>query len=367
MDPVRNLAELLTLPDFEAASDAVLDQGCRAYVAGGAGTDRTVRANIAAFDDIWLRPRVLASTTTEPRTDVTVLGHHLSMPVLLAPTSPQRLLHEDAEIATSLAAEAAGVVPVVSTDSHVPYPEIAKASGRAGWFQLYAYRSRDDIAATIDMAETAGATALVVTVDASHAALRVHAQRAGFSTPGHVDFGTLRALGILEGEVPAGARIDRLSLSWEDLLWIRARTRLPLLVKGVLRADDARRCLDSGADGVIVSNHGGRQLDGAVPSVVALSEVAAEVDGRCAVLMDSGIRSGVHVVKALALGADAVCLGRPYLWGLSVAGREGVEAVLRLLRREIEDTLRQLGAADVNELGPHFVAKAGAGAAAGAA
>ncbi|MEZ3179646.1 alpha-hydroxy-acid oxidizing protein [Streptomyces pimonensis] len=348
----------MTLLDFERAADAVLDAASWAYVAGGADTQVTVRANVEAFDQVWLRPRALGSASDKPDTSVTVFEQRLALPVLLAPTSPQRLLHDDAEMATARAAEATGTVSIVSTDSHHAFPEVARSVGSDCWFQLYAYRSREDVAATITLAEEAGATALVVTVDASYAARRITTRRAGFRTPAHVDFGNLRSLGILTGAIPDGARIERLPLTWDDLEWIRSRTGMRLVVKGILRAEDAERCLDLGADGVIVSNHGGRQLDGALPSLVALEQVAATVSGRGTVLMDGGIRSGVHVVKALALGADAVCIGRPYLWGLGLAGQEGIEAVLGLLKDEIEDTLLQLGVGSIADLGPDFTTRA---------
>lgn len=350
----RELSGLLTLTDYEQAAASVLDAASWAYVAGGADTQLTVRANTEAFDRVWLRPRALGGTGAKPDTSVTVLGRRLALPVLLAPTSPQRLLHEDAEIATARAAEATGTVSIVSTDSHYALSDVTGAVGSDSWFQLYAYRSREDVAATVSLAEDAGATALVVTVDANYAARRITTRRAGFRTPAHVDFGNLRALGVLTGPIPDGARIERLPLTWDDLEWIRSLTRLPIVVKGILRAEDAERCVALGADGVIVSNHGGRQLDGAVPSLVALEQVAAAVAGRGLVLMDGGIRSGVHVVKALAYGADAVCIGRPYLWGLGLAGRQGVEAVIDLLRSEIEDTLLQLGADSVADIGPDF-------------
>ncbi len=354
----RELSGLLTLADFEHAAESVLDAASWAYVAGGADTQLTVRANTDAFDKVWLRPRALGGSGEKPDTTVTVLGHRLALPVLLAPTSPQRLLHEDAEIATARAAESAGTLSIVSTDSHHVFADVAGSVGSDCWFQLYAYRSRDDVAATIALAEDAGATALVVTVDASYAARRISTRRAGFRTPAHVDFGNLRALGVLMGEIPDGARIERLPLTWDDLEWIRARTHLPIVVKGVLRAEDAERCVGLGVDGVIVSNHGGRQLDGAVPSLIALEQVAAAVSDRALVLLDGGIRSGVHVVKALALGADAVCIGRPYLWGLGLAGQQGVEAVLDLLRSEIEDTLLQLGADSIADIDADFAISA---------
>lgn len=340
---VNGLASLTTLADVEQAARAKLDAATWAYVAGGAGWDTTVRGNVQAFDAVWLQPRVLESTCTVPDTSVALFGQRLSLPVFLAPTSPQRLLHEQAELATARAAKSAGTVSIVSTDSHYPFPLIAETAAQSCWFQLYSYRSRSDVEATIDLALAAGASALVVTVDAHFSARRLAARRAGFRTPPGVDFGTLRTLGILTGDVPADARLERLPLTWDDLAWIRRRVKVPLLVKGVLRASDARRCVDAGVDGVIVSNHGGRQLDAAVASLVALERVAREVGRECTVLMDGGVRSGVDVVKALALGARSVGIGRPYLWGLSLAGQDGIGAVLSLLRREIEDTLLQLG------------------------
>jgi 4-hydroxymandelate oxidase len=193
-------------------------------------------------------------------------------------------------------------------------------------------------------------------VDAYYSARRIRTQRAGFSTPDFVDFGTLRALGVVEGEIPPGARFDRLPLTWDDIDWIRDRVSVPLLIKGVLHPADARRCVAAGADGVIVSNHGGRQLDGVVPSIVALEQIAPAVRDDLTVLVDGGIRSGVDVVKALALGAHAACIGRPYLWGLSIAGDAGVEAVLAMLRGELEDALRQLGVSSVADVGADSIA-----------
>jgi 4-hydroxymandelate oxidase len=357
--------EMLTLDDFESAARSMLDPGIVAYVAGGAGGGRSVDANRAALAEMWLQPRVAARAVAEPATTVTLLDRPLAMPVLLAPTSPVRLLHRDAETAVARAAAGAGVVSVVSTDSHEPYPDVADAVAPGStWFQLYAYRSRADTERTVDMAIAAGAGALVVTVDASFAARRVTARRAGFVPPDHVDFGTLRLLGLFDGALPPGARLDRLPVTWDDLAWLRERCTIPLVVKGILHPDDARACVDLGADAIIVSNHGGRQLDGAVPGVRALPAVADAVARAagdraatgCAVLVDGGIRSGVDVVRALALGARAVCLGRPYLWGLALGGQAGVAAVLDLVEGELRDALRQLGLASVADISPDCLA-----------
>lgn len=353
-----DLSKLLTLSDIEEAARTVLDPATWAYVAGGAGAGRTVDCNIAALDALWLRPRVLGTAFENPVTTVKILGQTLSFPVLLAPTSPQRLLHADAELATARAAVSSDIISIVSADSHYPFPQIAQTAGGNCWFQLYPYRNRAVVEATLDMAMEAGAKAVVVTIDAFFPARRISARRAGFRSPPEVDFGTLRLLGILSGASPADARIERLPLTWDDLEWIRARTKAPLLIKGILCPADARRCIEIGADGLIVSNHGGRQLDSAVPSLFALSEVASKVDGRCALLVDGGIRSGIDVVKALALGADAVCIGRPYLWGLGIGGEAGVKVVLELLRAEVVDTLRQLGIANIAEINLDCISQA---------
>jgi 4-hydroxymandelate oxidase len=344
------LSSLLTLSDVEIAARRALDATVWTYVAGGAGDEAAVRGNRAAFQDVWLRPRAFGAAAPEPDTGVTMLGGRLRLPVLLAPTSPQRLLHADAELATARAAAAAGTVSIVSTDSHYPFPDIAAAGDKRCWFQLYPYESMAMVDAAVAMAEEAGAQALVVTVDADHPARRISARRAGFRTPSDVDFGTLRLLGVFDGQVPAHGRLDRRGLTWSDLDRIRGRCTVPLLVKGILRGDDARQCIDAGADGVVVSNHGGRQLAAAVPSLVALADIAPQVRADCVLLVDGGIRSGVDVVRAMALGAHAVCIGRPYLWGLGLAGQAGVESVLTLLREEIADTLRQLGLSAMDDV-----------------
>ncbi|MFD2415762.1 alpha-hydroxy acid oxidase [Amycolatopsis pigmentata] len=345
-----DLTAFMTVADYERAAGASLDRAGWAYLAGGAGEERAVHANIAAYDEFWFRPRIFSDAGSRPDTAVSLFGQRLSLPVILAPTSPQRILHEEAELATARAAKRAGTVSVVSSDSHFPFPRIAEAGGTACWFQVYPYRSHAHIDKMIAMAEETGARGIVLTVDAYHRPQRVTARRAGFRVPPEVDFGTLRLLGILDGEVPPDARIDRIPLGWGDLDRIRARVQLPLLVKGVLRAEDARRCVDAGVDGVVVSNHGGRQLDCVTPALPALAAIAAEVGDECTLLVDGGIRSGGDVVKALALGANAVCVGRPYLWGLRVAGQAGVEAVLATFRREITDVLLQLGLASVSEV-----------------
>jgi 4-hydroxymandelate oxidase len=354
-----DLTAFMTLADFERAARATLDRASWAYLAGGAGSERSIAANTAAYQDVWLKPQVLGGASADPDTAVSVFGARLSMPVLLAPTSPQRILHEDAELATVRAAAEAGTVAMVSSDGHYPYPKVAEAAPGASWFQVYPYQSRECVDRMIAMAEEAGAKAIVITVDAYYRPQRITARRAGFHVPDTVDFGTLRMLGILAGDVPADARIDRIPLNWADIERIRARLGVPLIVKGVLRSEDARRCVDAGADGIVVSNHGGRQLDGVMPTLPALERIAARVGDECVLLVDGGVRCGGDVVKALALGAHAVCVGRPQLWGLRVGGQAGVEAVLAMLRREVKDTLLQLGLESVSQVRRDCVARLG--------
>lgn len=344
-------ASPLYLADLEAAARMALDHATWTYLAGGAGSERGIAGNLEALGSVWLQPRALTGGAP-PQTGLTLFGTRLSLPVLLAPTSPQRLLHPQAELATARAAAEAGSISIVSTDSHYPFSEIAAQSPERCWFQLYAYRSQRDVDASLDMAAAAGATALVVTVDAAFSARRLSTRRAGFHVPPDVAFGTLRALGIGDGSVPPSGRTDRLALNWSDLDRLRQRWKGPLLLKGVLDPRDARRGVECGVDGLIVSNHGGRQLDAVVPSLWALQRIVEHIGRAHPLLLDGGIRSGTDVIKALAMGAHAVCIGRPYLWGLALDGQAGVHSVLTLLQAELQDAMRQMGLALLDEIGP---------------
>jgi 4-hydroxymandelate oxidase len=339
-----------TTADVEGDAKSAMDPRAWAYLSEGAGTNKTVEDNVAAFGNFWCIPRLRRDSHTTLNTRVSILGQELATPMLVAPTSPQRLFHKDAEIATASAAAKCGTVSIVSTNSHYSFAEIVTHARQSCWFQLYAYRERADVEALLEMAVQSGAKTIVVTMDAHYPARRFTALKAGFQMPPFVEMGNLKALGIHPSSAGWDGRLSKLPLTWEDLSWIRSQLQLPLFVKGVLHAADARRCVDIGADGVIVSNHGGRQMDSAIPSILALKDVVAAVRDECVVLMDSGIRSGSDVVKALALGAHAVCVGRPCLWGLAVDGEAGMTAVLRLLQAELEDALLQLGLNSIAEL-----------------
>jgi 4-hydroxymandelate oxidase len=267
------------------------------------------------------------------------------MPVLLAPAAFHRLAHAEGELAVARAAAAARIPMVVSTLATYTLEEVAAAASGTRWFQLYAYRDRSLSEAMIRRAEGAGYGALVLTVDTPRLGQRRRDTRGAFQLPPHVRMANFDAQHPLMTRPAANAAGRTLtnyaeemlnpSLSWKDVEWMRGVTRMPVLIKGVLTAEDGRLAVEHGAAGVIVSNHGGRQLDGALPAVRALPEVAEAVAGRVPVLMDGGVRRGVDVLRALALGASAVMIGRPYLWGLAVDGEAGVTRVLEILREEI--------------------------------
>jgi isopentenyl diphosphate isomerase/L-lactate dehydrogenase-like FMN-dependent dehydrogenase len=349
-------AEPLNLREMEAAARSRLPRQVYDYYAGGADDERTLRANEAAYGRISLRPRVLVDVS---RIDASVdlLGTRLSFPVILSPTAFQRLAHPDGEEATARAAHTAGTLLVASTLSTTPVEEIAAAAPGPFWFQLYVYRDRALSLELALRARAAGARALCLTVTfpvqgnrerdtANRFALPPGLEMANFSTLQQTRFPETGGSGL---EAFVAAQFDA-SLRWEAVEWLRAETGLPVLVKGVVTPEDARLALEHGAAGIVVSNHGGRQLDTAEPTIVALPRVVEAVDGRAPVVVDGGIRRGTDVVKALALGAAAVGIGRPYLWALALGGQTGVVRALELLRAEVVRTMALTGRRSVAEI-----------------
>jgi 4-hydroxymandelate oxidase len=345
----------INIADFEAEARARMEPSAFDYYAGGAGDELTLAANRAAFAEVFLRPRVLVDVTRVD-TAVTVLGQRLEMPILIAPTAFQRLAHSDGELATARAAGRAGTVMVASTIATHTLEDIAAAAGGPLWFQLYVYRDREVTLELVRRAEAAGYRAIVVTVDTPHLGRRERDLRNAFQLPpgvaianfAHLGGKMARAAGWNSAESFAKYVHDLMdaSLSWEAISWIRSQTSLPIVLKGILTAEDALRAAGVGADAVIVSNHGGRQLDGVLPTLRALPPIAealAGAPGECQLLMDGGVRRGADVLKALALGARAVLVGRAVLWGLAAGGEEGVVRVLALLREELELALRLSG------------------------
>jgi lactate 2-monooxygenase len=349
--------------ELAAAGHAAMTPEAAGYVAGGAGGEDTVRANREAFDRWRIVPRMLREVGSRDL-QTTVLGTRLPAPVLLGPVGVQRIIHEDAEVATARAAGSVGVPYVHSTAASTSIEDAAAANGEGPrWFQLYFPRHRDLAASFVHRAEAAGYEAVVVTLDTLMLGWRPRdLGRAYLPFLDGIGLANYTSdpvfMGRLEGDSLAttvAAWIETFAnpdLSWGDIAWLREQTELPLFVKGVSTAEDARRALDAGVDGVIVSNHGGRQVDGAMAALDALPDVVGAVAPEVPVLFDSGIRTGADAVKALALGARAVLIARPAMWGLALGGEEGVRHVLRTFLGELDNTLAMAGYRSPRELTP---------------
>ena len=343
MDPIN-------LYDYETLARQRLPPMAYDYYAGGADDELTVQENQAAWRRVRLRPRMLVDVSVRDLS-TTILGQPISMPVLTAPAAFQAMAHPDGECAVARAAAAAGIINVVSTLSTYSLEEVAAASTGARWFQLYCYRDRSITRMLVERAEAAGYAALCLTVDAPVLGRRERDVRNSFNLPAGMRMKNLESVAVEQTTGSDGVSAlqqyftDQLdaSLTWGVLEWLRGVTRLSLVVKGVLTAEDARLAVEGGAAGIVVSNHGGRQLDEVLTTCEALPEVVEAVDGRIDVLVDGGIRRGTDVLKALAMGADAVLVGRPYLWGLAVDGEAGVGNVLELLRAELSVSMALAG------------------------
>jgi lactate 2-monooxygenase len=355
--------------EWESRAKAVLEPGPFDYIAGGAGGESTMQANRDAFTRWRLRPAMLAGNQQRDL-HVSVLGTSSPTPFFLAPVGVLSAARPDGDLSVARAAAVAGVPWVVSTAASAPMETIADAMGAAPrWYQLYWVNDREVVTSLVQRAEAAGYAAIVLTLDTLQLGWRVRDLRNRYLPfilgEGIGQFSSdpvfRSRLSVSPEEDPRGAgaamvaMFSNLGLRWDDLGWLRELTRLPLLAKGVLRGDDARRVLDAGFQGVIVSNHGGRQVDGAIAALDALVEVRDALGADAVVLMDSGIRRGADVIKALALGANAVLLGRPYVYALAVAGQAGVERVVRNLTAEIDLTLALAGGRDVNALDRSWV------------
>ena len=342
---MTDLEQLINTRDWERAAREVLDPGVYGYYAGGAGDEYTLRDNRRAFRRRRLRPRMLADVGSVS-TAATVLGGPVSLPVLVAPTALHRLANPEGECATARAAARAGTVMCLSTIATATPAEVADAApGGRRWFQVYVFRDRGVTRSFVSEAEERGYEALVLTVDAPRFGHRERDLRTGFVVPPEYAVPSFAA--AVGGPVAATAaemaeQFDP-TLSWGDVEELASESSVPLLVKGILTAEDARLARDHGAAGVVVSNHGGRQVDGVAASLDALPEVVEAVGGEVEVLVDGGVRRGTDVIVALALGARAVLVGRPVLWGLAVAGEEGAFRVLELLRAELERALALCG------------------------
>jgi lactate 2-monooxygenase len=391
---------------LEAAAERSMSPQAFAYVAAGAGNESTKRANEASFERWRIVPRMLRDVS-ERDTSVELFGRRVPAPLMLSPVGVLEMAHRDADTAAARAAAAEGVPMIFSNQASVPMEVCAREMGPAPhWFQLYWSTSNELVESLVGRAEACGCEAIVVTLDTT-----MLGWRARDLAMAYLPF--LRGKGIaqyvsdpvfqrlIDGPAPAGSAptprpslaalgtliqlvrrypdrfwpalrsgrarraverfvqiYSRPSLTWDDLPFLRERTRLPIVLKGILHPDDARRALDAGMDGVLVSNHGGRQVDGAIPTIDALPGIVEAVDGRVPVLLDSGVRGGADMFKALALGATAVCIGRPYLWGLAVAGESGVREVLRNFIADFDLTMGLAGCRSVAEIRPETLVRA---------
>jgi len=354
----------LNLFELEALARERLPRAARDYYASGANDEITLARNREAFERAELWYRVLVDVARR-QTATTVLGRPVSMPVLVAPTAFHAMAHAEGEAATARAASAAGTIMINSTLSNTAVEDVVAAADGPVWFQLYVYRDREATRALVERAEAAGCSALVLTVDAPLLGRRERDVRNRFRLPEGLRIENLFAAGM--GEMPADhdgsglaayfATLLDPALTWKDVEWLRGITSLPVVIKGLVRPDDAHRAVDHGASAIVVSNHGARQLDTAPATLDALPGVAEAVDGRVEVLLDGGVRRGTDVLKALALGARAVLVGRPVLWGLAVDGEAGVRHALHLLHEELDLALALAGCPSVDAVGPDLVGR----------
>lgn len=365
LDPLP--AGLHTLADHERLAGERLDASAWAYFQGGAADEITHRANRRAWDGLRLLPRVLRALAGG-HTRHTLWGRPMACPLLLAPVAWQCMAHPDGEVASAAAASALGVGMVLSTQSSTPLAEVARAfqPGDTGSgpfaFQLYWQRDRDFNLTLLERARAAGAHAIVLTVDAPVQGVRDRERQAGFRRPPHIHSMPVQdrppappAAPLAPGQSALFDGLLSHAPSWDEVAWLQRHTPLPLVLKGVLHPDDARQAVDLGVGGLIVSNHGGRTLDTALPTAQALPAIARAVNGQVPLLVDGGIRRGTDVLKALALGASAVLVGRPVVHGLACGGAAGVAQMLRLLRDEFEIAMALTGCRTLDDIGPDLL------------
>jgi 4-hydroxymandelate oxidase len=344
----------LTLDDFEALARERLSPMAYEYVASGAADEVTLRATRSSFERILLRPRVLRDVSRIDTT-TTLLGEELAFPILLAPVAYQRLLHPEGEIEAARGAVRSEAIFVMSTAATSSIEDVA-ATGAHIWMQIYQQGERAVTRDLVQRAEAAGARALCLTVDTPAVGTRTRQQRVGFALPAdlptpHLDAAARQRLGKITAL--------RVPITWNDVDWLRAQTKLPLLLKGILDADDASLAIEHGAAGVIVSNHGARNLDTVPATIDALPAIADAVAGRCPLLLDGGIRRGTDVIKAIARGASSVLIGRPYAYALAVEGAAGVTRAVAILREELETAMALLGVDAVSKIDRSVLFEAG--------
>ena len=350
----RNLVSVF---DYEAAAREKLPRTAYDYYRSGANDELTLHENHAAYERIKLKPKVLIDTSKRDLT-TTVLGQTLSMPIMVAPTAFHRMAHPEGEVATARAAGKAGALMMLSTLSTSSIEEVLPEATGPVWFQLYVYKDREATLSLVERAVSQGCTAIALTVDAQVWGRRERDIKNRFRLPKGLSIKNLMPAG--KGDFPDEKADSGLAayvtwqfdqtLTWKDIDWLCSKANVPVLLKGVLHPDDARRAADHGAAGIIVSNHGARQLDTVPATIEALPDLVEAVDGKLEVLIDGGIRRGTDVFKAIALGAKAVGVGRPIIWGLAVDGEQGAKRVIDIVRKDFELTMRLCGCATLEDI-----------------
>ncbi|KAK4879617.1 hypothetical protein RN001_007763 [Aquatica leii] len=355
--------DIVCVQDLENHAYKVLPKNILDYYKSGALSEQTLKLNRSAFSNFRIRPRMMRNVTDRDLS-ITVMGEKVAMPIGIAPTAMQKMAHPEGEAATAMAAQEKGVIYILSTIATTSIEEIATVAPNAiKWFQLYVYKDRGITKQLIQRAEKAGFKALVLTVDAPVFGLRLSDVRNKFTLPSHLKFANFEGTVNVEiNEDVTGSGINKYvsnafdtSLTWDDLKWLRSITKLPILLKGILTAEDAIKAADLGVVGIIVSNHGARQVDSVPASIEVLPEIVKAVGDRMEVFIDGGFREGIDVFKALALGAKMVFVGRPVLWGLSYDGQRGVKKVFDMLENEFDNTMTLTGCATVKDIIPDMV------------
>ena len=354
--------EPINVFDFEQATQASLPKMIYDYYAGGAHDEITLRENRAAYDRIKLRYRVLRDISSRDLS-TTILGQESAMPIIISPTAFHRMAHPDGELATVRAAGKAGLIMILSTLSTTSIEDVMNSARGPVWFQLYVYKDRGVTEALVQRAETAGCAAIVLTVDAQIWGRRECDVRNRFQLPNGLSVMNLMPSGNEQfpndmadsGLAAYVASLFDPALSWKDLDWLCSMTQLPVLIKGVVHPEDARQALDHGVAAVVVSNHGGRQLDTAPATIDVLPEIVDAVQGRIEVIVDGGIRRGTDVVKALASGANAAGIGRPAIWGLTFDGEAGVGKILDILGFELDLAMGLCGCTSIQEINSDLI------------
>ena len=348
---------MYSLSEYEEDAKLKIDPAVYDYIAGGAGSEQTLRNNEAIFSLVRIIPRMLVGVDM-PDTGIELLGSRLSTPILIAPMAFHKLVHPEGEVATARAAKSQGIISIASTMSTINLEAIAPENPDLSWFQIYVFKNRNITKNLIHRAQKAGYKALVVTVDVPQMGIRKRDIKNQFKLPAHLqpaNFIDFNNKSTKETVISFTATTFDSKLTWDDITWLQSITTLPIIIKGILAPEDVKIALNYNVAGIILSNHGGRQTDSAVTALEMLPEAVNIIQGRIPLMIDGGIRCGTDVFKALSLGANAVLIGRPILWGLASGGQLGVQNIIDLLQKELVLTMQFCGCKNINEITNNYV------------